>query len=48
MGKQAFYVRVSTKEKQDYQRQIEILQGLPRLKNTIKTDIEIFRETLYI
>lgn len=44
MGKHAFYVRVSTKDKQDYQRQIEILQDLHQLKNVKKNDIEIFGE----
>ncbi|WP_339918057.1 recombinase family protein [Yeosuana marina] len=46
MTKYAFYVRVSTKDKQDYKRQIEDLHAIARNQGIKKKDIDIYQEKL--
>jgi len=46
MTKYAFYVRVSTKQKQDYKRQIEDLHSIARTQGIKKKDIDIYQEKL--
>jgi DNA invertase Pin-like site-specific DNA recombinase len=46
MPKYAFYVRVSTRDKQDYKRQIEDLYSVTKSKGIDKKDVIIYKEKL--
>lgn len=46
MGKVAIYVRVSTADKQDYNRQINDLKGIAKSDNYLEDQIDVFADSI--